>query len=292
MALWQARHVISLLEREHRGIEFRIVEISTRGDRDRQTPLVQAGGVGMFVKGLEIALLDGQIDVAVHSLKDMPSLVAPDLAIAAVPRRADPRDTIVSASGAMLMSLPARSRIGTGSPRRRAQILALRPDVGVVGIRGNVETRLGKLREGTYDAVVLAAAGLVRLGRQDAITEWLAPERMLPAAGQGALGVEVRAADEQTRVVAASANHPPSWAAAQAERGFMAHLGAGCHVPAAAYAVEDRSQLWLRGLVASRDGRTVIRAEGRGTMEEAQALGRLVAEDLLKRGGGVLLRPD
>lgn len=292
LALWQARHVIGLLEPEHPGIEFRIVEVSTRGDRDRETPLDQAGGVGVFVKGLEIALLDGQIDAAVHSLKDLPSRVPPDLALAAVPRRADPRDTLISAEGRTLMELPAGSRIGTGSPRRQAQILALRPDLEVVGIRGNVDTRLRKVGRGSYDAVVLAAAGLVRLGRQDAITEWLAPEMMLPAAGQGALAVEVRAGDEPTRAIAARANHQSSWAAALAERGFMAHLGAGCHVPAAAYALMDGGELWLRGLVASRDGRRVIRAERPGGLHEAQSLGGLVADDLLERGGGELLGRD
>ncbi len=292
MALWQARHIISLLEPEHRGVEFRIVEISTRGDRDRETPLDQAGGVGMFVKGLEMALLDGHIDVAVHSLKDVPSRMAPNLALAAVPPRADPRDTIVSARGAKLMALPAGSRIGTGSPRRQAQILMLRPDLEVVGIRGNVDTRLRKVGQALYDAVVLAAAGLVRLGRRDAITEWLPPELMLPAAGQGALAVEVRADDGRMRATAATANHPASWAAAQAERGFMAHLAAGCHVPAAAYALVDRGQLWLRGLVSSRDGRIVIRAEGHSALPDARRLGRRVADDLLERGGGPLVKPD
>lgn len=292
LALWQARHVIGLLACEHPEIEFRIVEVSTRGDRDRETPLDQGGRVGMFVKGLEIALLEGQIDMAVHSLKDMPSRLPPDLALAAVPRRADPRDTLVSPSGTTLMELPAGSRIGTGSPRRQAQILALRPDLEVVGIRGNVDTRLQKAGGGSYDAVVLAAAGLVRLGRQDAITEWFAPEMMLPAAGQGALAVEVRADDEPTRAIASGATHQRSWAAAQAERGFMAHLGAGCHVPAAAYALVDQGQLWLRGLVARRDGRRMIRAERRGGLNEARTLGGLVADDVVERGGGELLGRD
>jgi hydroxymethylbilane synthase len=291
LALSQARHIIALLERHHPGVDFRIVEVSTRGDRDRETPLHRAGGVGLFVKGLEVALLDDEIDLAVHSLKDMPSRVPPDLALAAVPRRADPRDTLVSAAGGTLMDLPPGAWVGTGSPRRRAQILALRPDLQVVGIRGNVDTRLRKLFAGDYDAVVLAAAGLIRLGREGAVTEWLSPQVLLPAAGQGALAVEIRADDEETRALAAAANHQAAWAAARAERSFMARLGAGCHVPAAAYAVVegDEGRLWLRGLVASHDGQTMIRAERRGAMDAADGLGRAVAEDLLQRGAGELL---
>jgi hydroxymethylbilane synthase len=245
--------------------------------------------VGLFVKALEIELLDGRIDLAVHSLKDMPSRVPPNLALAAVPERVDPRDTLVSATGTTLMNLPPGARIGTGSPRRRAQILALRPDLVVAGIRGNVDTRLRKVAEGEYDAVVLAAAGLIRLGREEAITEHLSPRLMLPAAGQGALGVEIRAADGAMRALVASANHRPSWAAAQAERGFMARLGAGCHVPAAAYALAEEGELWLRGLAASHDGQTVIRGEGRCALDGADRLGPAVAEDLLERGAAELL---
>jgi hydroxymethylbilane synthase len=291
LALWQARHIIALLERDHPDVAFQIVEVSTRGDRDRETPLHRAGGVGLFVKGLEVALLNGQIDAAVHSLKDMPSRVPPDLALAAVPQRGDPRDTLVSAAGRTLMDLPGGARVGTGSPRRKAQILSLRPDVEVLGIRGNVDTRLRKVFAGDYDAVVLAAAGLIRLGREEAVTEWLSPETLLPAAGQGALAVEIRAGDEETQTLVAAANHRASRAAARAERSFMARLGAGCHVPAAAYAVVegDEGWLWLRGLVASHGGQTMIRAERRGAISAAEGLGEAVAEDLLERGAGPLL---
>jgi hydroxymethylbilane synthase len=244
----------------------------------------------LFVKELEYALLDSEIDLAVHSLKDMPSRTPPGLSLAAVPERADPRDTLVSQAGLKLNELPPGSRVGTGSPRRRAQILALRPDLEVVGIRGNVDTRLSKVKEPAYDAVVLAAAGLDRLGRKDAITEMLAPETMLPAAGQGALAVELRADDEATHALVASVNHPPSWAAVGAERAFMARLGAGCHVPAAAYAIIDESDLWLRTLVADLDGQEIIRGERRGPLGEAELLGRSVAEELLDRGAGDVLR--
>jgi hydroxymethylbilane synthase len=244
----------------------------------------------LFVKELEYALLDDQIDLAVHSLKDMPSRTPPRLSLAAVPERADPRDTLISQAGLGLSELPSGSRVGTGSPRRRAQILALRPDLEVVGIRGNVDTRLSKIEEPAYDAVVLAAAGLERLGRQNAVTEILPPETLLPAAGQGALAVELRANDTATHALVAPVNHQRSWAAAGAERAFMARLGAGCHVPAAAYAVVDDHEAWLRALVASHDGATIIRGERCGPIDEAESIGRTVAEDLLDRGAGELLR--
>ncbi|MGD2105835.1 MAG: hydroxymethylbilane synthase, partial [Anaerolineae bacterium] len=291
LALWQANRVARLLSRAHPNLRFEIVEVSTWGDRDRQTPLRLSGGVGVFVKGLEYALLDEEIDLAVHSLKDMPSRVPPHLALGAVPERGDPRDALVSAAGLTLLDLPSRSRVGTGSPRRRAQLLAVRPDLDIVGIRGNVETRLAKLGSGEYEAVVLATAGLVRLGRDSVISQVLSPETMLPAAGQGALAVEVRADDGRTQEVVASANHAASWFAAVAERGFMARLGAGCHVPAAAYALLEGNDLWVRGLAGSHDGQTVIRGERRGLPEEAEALGRAVADDLLDRGARDLLTP-
>ncbi len=290
LALWQARWVMDRLQAHHPDVRFQIVEVTTQGDRDRKTPLHRAGGVGLFVKALEVALLDDAIDLAVHSLKDMPSRVPPALALAAVPERADPRDVLVSPAGASLLELPAGARVGTGSPRRKAQLLNRRPDLEVVGIRGNVDTRLRKAEGADYDAVVLAAAGLTRLEREDAITEVLPPETLLPAAGQGALAVEIRADDEQTRTLVAPVNHPSSWAAAAAERSFMARLGAGCHVPAAAYAVIDEGDVWLRGLVASHDGQRMIRNERRGPMEQAEAVGEAVAEDLLGRGAGDLLK--
>jgi hydroxymethylbilane synthase len=290
LALWQARWLIELLTAHHPDVEFEIVEVSTRGDRDRRVPLHQAGGVGLFVKALEYALLDGEIDLAVHSLKDMPSRTTPRLSLAAIPERADPRDALVSKAGLRLSELPPGSQVGTGSPRRRAQILALRPDLEVVGIRGNVDTRLSKVKEAAYDAVVLAAAGLDRLGRRDAITEILSPETMLPAAGQGALAVELRADDEATHTLVAPVNHTPSWAAAGAERAFMARLGAGCHVPAAAYAVVDEHDIRLRALVADMDGEKIIRGERQGEIGEAELLGRRIAEELLDRGAGELLR--
>lgn len=292
LALWQARWTMDRLQAYHPEVRFLIVEIATRGDQNRKMPLQRAGGTGLFVKALEIALLNDDIDLAVHSLKDMPSRVPPELALAAVPERADPRDVLVSPSGASLLDLPVGARIGTGSPRRKAQLLNWRSDLKVVGIRGNVDTRLRKVEDPDYDAIVLAAAGLIRLEREEMITEILPPESLLPAAGQGALAVETRADDEQTRAFVAPINHTPSWAATAAERGFMAHLDAGCHVPAAAYAMIDKGELWLRGLVASHNGQTMIRGERRGPMEQAEALGRTVAKDLLKCGADNLLKRE
>lgn len=289
LALWQARRVIALLEETRPDVVCQIVEVTTRGDRDRETPLHLTGGVGFFVKGLELALLDGEIDAAVHSLKDLPSRVPPGLSLAAVPERGNPRDALVSASDARLEDLVSGARVGTGSPRRKAQLLRRRPDLRVVGIRGNVETRLEKLRGPGYDAVVLAAAGLERLSREDAVTEVLEPETMLPAAGQGSLAVEIRADDEWIGSVIKTVNHAPSWAAANGERAVMARLRAGCHVPAAAYAVVAQHRLWLRALVASHDGRAVVWGEQRGPVDDPQTVGCSVAEDLLTRGARSLL---
>lgn len=284
LALWQAQRVVALLAPLHAGRRFEIVELSTRGDRNRATPLQLIGGVGFFVKELELALLEHNIDLAVHSLKDLPSCLPPALALGAIPARGDPRDALVSATGAKLMDLPTGARVGTGSPRRRAQILALRPDLEVVPIRGNVDTRLIRFADRNYDALVLAVAGLVRLGRESAISEVFRPELMLPAAGQGALAVEVRAGDEQIRSLVRTMNDRATWAAVTAERAFMARLGGGCHVPAAAFAQPWDEQLWLRGLVSSYRGQRTIRGERYGSPEAAEAIGKALADDLLDQG--------
>ena len=289
LALWQARWTVNSLQRHHPHVCFQTVKVRTQGDRRQNVPLFQAGGVGLFVKELESALLEGRIDLAVHSLKDMPSQSPPGHAIAAVPEREDARDALVSRLGLTLARLPDGARIGTSSRRRAAQLLALRPDFQIANIRGNVDSRLRKAQSEGYDAIVLAAAGLIRLNRTGDITETLSPEMMLPAAGQGALAVEIRADDKRARALTAPLNHLPTWHATVAERGFLARLGGGCHVPIAAYAVVENGQLWLRALVASGDGRTLIAGERRGGTSEAEALGRTLAEDLLKRGVAELL---
>jgi hydroxymethylbilane synthase len=289
LALWQTEWVAQRLRALHPHVHFEITEIRTTGDRVRDRPLFRAGSVGLFVKELEAALLDEEIDVAVHSLKDMPSRVTPGLAIAAVPERADPRDALVSRLGLPLDALPSGARVGTSSRRRAAQLLALRPDLEILDIRGNVDTRLRKAEGEPYDALVLAVAGLVRLGQGERITQVFPPELMLPPAGQGALAVEIRAADQDVRSLMAPIDHRDTRRTVTAERAFMARLGGGCHVPIGAYAVVDGEQLWLRGLVSSLDGRRVLRSERRGPADTAGALGRAVAADLLDRGAGELL---
>ncbi|MCP4540210.1 MAG: hydroxymethylbilane synthase [Chloroflexi bacterium] len=289
LALWQACWVVGQLQNHHPDVSFQVVEISTRGDRVRDVPLFQAGGVGLFVKELEYALRQDEIDLAVHSLKDMPSQVPPELTLAAVPERGDPRDALVSRLKLPLMDLPDGARVGTSSRRRAAQLLALRPDFQIVNLRGNVDTRLRKAESDQYDAVVLAAAGLMRMDQDDRITETLSPEMMLPAGGQGALAVEVRSDDEQTIFLAAPLNHPPTWTTVIAERAFLARLGGGCHVPIAAYAELKGNQLWLRALVGSPDGRTLVQGERRGTASQAEMLGRALAGELLEQGAAELL---
>ena len=289
LALWQTEWVVDRLRSLHPHVRFEIVEIRTTGDRVRDRPLFQAGSVGLFVKELEAALIDGEIDVAVHSLKDMPSRVTPGLAIAAVPEREDPRDALVSRLGLTIDALPQGARVGTSSRRRAAQLLALRPDLEILDIRGNVDTRLRKAEAEPYDATVLAVAGLVRLGREGRITQVIPPEVMLPPAGQGALAVEIRADDEETHALAAALDHRETRQAVTAERAFMARLGGGCHVPIGAYAVVDQDHLWFRGLVSSIDGQIVLRGGCRGPADQPEALGSALAEDLLAKGAAELL---
>ncbi len=290
--------MVDRLQSHHPDTHFQVVQVHTKGDRVRDVPLFRAGGVGLFVKELEVALLNEEIDLAVHSLKDMPSQVPPELSIAATPERADPRDALVSRLGLPLASLPRGARVGTSSRRRAAQLLAFRPDFQIVNLRGNVDTRLRKAKGEEYDAVVLASAGLIRLDRAGRITEVLSPEVMLPAGGQGALAVQVRAADERAGSLVAPLNHLPTRTTTTAERAFLARLGGGCHVPIAAYAVLEDDQLWLRALVGSPDGRTIIRGERRGTALQAQhcpgldstgSLGQELAEELLAQGAADLL---
>jgi hydroxymethylbilane synthase len=289
LALWQTEWVVERLRALHPDVDYRITEIRTTGDRVRDRPLFQAGSVGLFVKELEAALLDGEVDLAVHSLKDMPSRVTPGLAIGAVPEREDPRDALVSRWGHTVDALPQGAQVGTSSRRRAAQLLALRPDLEILDIRGNVDTRLRKAEADPYDAIVLAVAGLKRLGKGDRITEILPPEVMLPPAGQGALAVEVRADDERTRALVAPVDHRETRRAVTAERAFMARLGGGCHVPIGAFAVVDQETLWFRGLVSSVDGQTMLRGGCRGPLTRPEDLGAALAEDLLAKGAEELL---
>ncbi len=270
------------------GHEVEIAIITTTGDRIQDRRLETVGGKGAFLKEIEEALLAREVDLAVHSLKDVPTELPAGLHLVAMLERADPRDVLLS-SGPGLRALPAGARIGTTSLRRRAQVLALRPDLAVEDLRGNVDTRIRKLREGLFDAILLARAGLVRLGREGEATEVLEPDLLLPAPGQGAIALECRTDDAATAAAVEPLHHGPTARAVGAERAFLAALHGGCNVPLGAHAIASGGALWLRGLVAREDGSAVVRGEARGT--EPATVGRSLADDLLARGAGELLRP-
>jgi hydroxymethylbilane synthase len=290
LALAQSEQVATRL-RAVLGLETELVVIRTSGDRLRDVPLSQLGGKGLFVKEIEEALLAGQADVAVHSGKDLPAALAPGLALAAFPEREDPRDALVARDpGARVAALPRGARVGTGSARRRALLLAARPDLEVVPLRGNVPTRLRKLEEEGLDAVVLACAGLARLGLADRIGERIAPELLLPAVCQGTLALEVRAGDPLARSVAAL-DDAPSTLAARAERAFLGRLGGDCNVPLAGFAdTRPGGRVRVRGLVARPDGRSVVRAERECAEGDAEKAAEEVAEEVLASGGEAILR--
>lgn len=274
------------------GVPVELVHISTEGDRSAAA-IAQLGGTGVFVTAIRRALLEGTVDVAVHSYKDLPTAPEPGLALAAVPPREDPRDALVARDGLTLGELPAGARVGTGAPRRVAQLRALGLGLDVVPIRGNVDTRMARVVPGDLDAVVLARAGLTRLGRLDAITETLDPLQVLPAPAQGALAVECRADDEATRTVLAALDDPVTRACVLAERTTLAALEAGCSAPVAAYAEvaegEDGPELYLRASVTALDGGDGVRGSVTGPADDAERLGRELAADLLDRGAAELV---
>ena len=286
LARWQAEHVESLLRA--RGHDVEIVIITTTGDRVQDRRLEAVGGKGAFLKEIEEALLAREVDLAVHSLKDVPTALPEGLHLTAMLERADARDVLLS-GGATLRTLPAGARVGTTSLRRRAQVLSLRPDLVLQDLRGNVDTRIRRLREGVFDAILLARAGLVRLGREGEATEVLDPEVILPAPGQGAIALECRVDDRDTAEAAAPLHHEETALAVIAERAFLAALQGGCNVPLGAYAVASPDGFRLRGLVAREDGSSVLRGERSGA--DPRALGESLAQELLARGAGELLQP-
>jgi hydroxymethylbilane synthase len=289
LARWQAHHVADLLRALEPGLQVELHELMTRGDKILEVPLAQVGGKGLFVKEIEDALLQGDAQIAVHSMKDLPALLAPGLVVAAIPVREDPRDALCSPRWKTLDRLPQGARIGTSSLRRSAQLKALRPDLRMEVVRGNVQTRLNKASEG-LDAVVLAYAGLRRLGLAEHATQVLSPEQMLPAVAQGALALEARADDAVTLARLAKLDDPETRWRVEAERGFLARIEGGCQVPIAGHATVSGGQVHLRALVASLDGTLVIRGERRGPVAEARALGVALAEELLARGAGDVLK--
>ena len=288
LALWQARHVATLLA--ERGIATDAKIIKTTGDKITDVALSQistaAGRKGVFTKEIEEALLDGTIDLAVHSLKDLPTELDERLAVAAIPERADPYDALV---GSTFEALPQGARVGTSSLRRAAQLRAARPDLELLDIRGNVDTRLRKLDEGQYDAILLACAGLRRLGWESRITEALDPALVTPAPGQGALGIETRADDERTRTILAALHDEASSQAVTAERTLLSALGGGCQVPLGAFAHHRDGQLHLQAVVVSQDGETRLTSEGAAPPAEAPSLGESVATILLANGAQPLV---
>lgn len=264
-------------------IEFVVVPITTDGDRHKNAPLLSMER-GMFVKEIELALLNGEIDFAVHSAKDLPSSLPDGLVLAAFTEREDPRDVLVSRLGLPFDDLPQGARLGTSSPRRTAQLKARRPDIKVLPIRGNIDTRLEKVRGDEYDGVVLAASGIIRLGRQDEITEYFSPELCLPDTGQGALAIEVRAESAATIDMLAMIDHWPTSAAVKAERAFMESVGGGCKVPVAAYAQLDGDDLAISAMAAIPDGSRVFRVHLTHTADDPISAGQRVAESLMNTG--------
>ncbi|HVO18593.1 MAG TPA: hydroxymethylbilane synthase [Anaeromyxobacter sp.] len=289
LARWQAEHVARELRAREPGLEVRLHMVTTRGDRILEVPLSQVGGKGLFVKEIEDALLSGEAEVAVHSMKDLPAELAPGLTIGAVPDREDPRDALCAPRHGALAALPVGARVGTSSLRRGAQLRALRPDLVIEMVRGNVETRLRRA-SADLDAVVLASAGLRRLGLAGNATYLFPVEELLPAVAQGALALEARAGDAATLARLRALEHAETRLAVEAERGFLARIEGGCQVPIAGHARLEGGQVWLRALVASVDGARVVRGERRGPPERARELGVALAEELLGRGADRILR--
>lgn len=284
LARWQTDFAASALHAAWPGLQIEVAVYTTQGDRELTRPLPEIGGKGLFTAEIEAALLNDNIDLAVHSFKDLPIAESEGLTIGAVLERANARDVLVSRHGLPLEELPPSPRIGTSSPRRAAQVLAVRPDARIIPIRGNVDTRLRKAATTDYDAVVLAAAGLTRLGLGAHITQQLPLDIMLPAPAQGALAIQCRVDDEATLSLLRRIHHRLTWAAVTAERAFLSGLGGGCAVPVAAYAAGDHTRLQLRGLVASLDGRQVLRVSGDGSLEEPEGLGQRLAQEAIERG--------
>jgi len=291
LAMWQAEHVRALLGVHHPKLRVELVHFTTRGDRMLDRPLPEIGGKGLFTQELEEALLAGEIDLAVHSLKDLPTDLAESFALGAILPRANPFDALISRKGCTLTTLPPGATVGTSSLRRSAQLRAHRPDLRTESLRGNVDTRLRKALdpEGPYDAIVLAAAGLDRLGRNDAISEMLDPEVMLPAPGQGALAVQCRAGDARTLEVLAPLDEPVTRLAVTAERAFLHRLDAGCRLPVSAYARLNGGDLCLTGRVSATDGARTLTVHGSAAPGEAFALGVQLADRALAQGADALL---
>ena len=289
LALWQAEHVAARLRAAHPGLAVALTPMTTQGDRVLDRPLADVGGKGLFIKELELAIAEGRADIAVHSMKDVPSDLPPGMTLAAMLPRADPRDAFVSVRYANFAELPNGARVGTSSPRRQSQLKHTRPDLELGTLRGNVDTRLRKLEEGQYDAIILAAAGLIRLGLERRITHYFEPDQFVPAVGQGVVGVECRADDPRSIALAAALNDTAAWQCCTAERGFAQRLHGSCQSPIAAFAEIRGDELQLRGMIGSPDGRDLYRGANCGPSAEAAPIGVALAERLLAAGAKELL---
>jgi hydroxymethylbilane synthase len=290
LALWQAEYVKARLEAAHENLQVELNIMKTRGDKILDVPLAKVGGKGLFVKELETALLEKRADIAVHSMKDVPMEFPEGLGLAVICEREQPTDAFVSNNFSSFDSLPQGACVGTSSLRRQCHIRNLRPDIKIDFLRGNVNTRLAKLDDGQFDAIILASAGLIRLGMGERITEQLNIEQSLPAAGQGAVGVECRVGDEETLALLSVLHHEDTSICVTAERAMNRHLNGGCQVPIAGFAVlEEGGQVFLQGMVANPDGDEMLRAELRGPIAEAEQIGIRVADDLLSQGAQAIL---
>ena len=289
LAVTQSTWVKNQIERQHPGTTVELVKIITKGDKILDVPLAKVGGKGLFVKEIEDALLDGRVDLAVHSMKDVPAELPAGLHVAIVPEREIPFDAFISVKCKSLAELPQGAVIGTSSLRRKSQLAALRPDLEIKDLRGNLDTRLKKLDEGVYDAIILAGAGLNRLGMQNRITALFSPEQMLPAIGQGALGIELREADSDLLAGLQFLHHADTAAAVAAERAFLLRLEGGCQVPIGGFATVAGGAVQLTGLIASLDGKTVFKEQLAGPIAKATEIGITLAERLLAAGGKAVL---
>lgn len=290
LAMWQAEHVARLLRQAHPGLEVELIGMSTQGDKILDTPLAKIGGKGLFVKELEQGMLEGRADIAVHSMKDVPVELPEGLHLAVIMEREDPRDAFVSNRYHRLDELPEGAVVGTSSLRRQCQLADRRPDLKIAPLRGNVNTRLRKLDDGEFDAIILATAGLKRLGFQQRITSYIETEESLPAIGQGAIGIECRSDDERVNALIRPLHDPETDCCVRAERAMNHRLMGGCQVPIAGFAVMNHDKLFMRGLVGEPDGSRIMRAEISGPTADAEALGIAVAEDLLGQGADQVLK--
>jgi hydroxymethylbilane synthase len=289
LALWQANHVRDALMARHPGLDIELLTMTTQGDKILDTPLAKVGGKGLFVKELELGILERRADMAVHSMKDVPVEFPQGLGLAAILEREDPRDALISDAFSSIDALPQGARVGTSSLRRQCQLRARRPDLEVLDLRGNVNTRLAKLNNGDYDAILLAAAGVKRMGWEDRITELLPPEQFLPAIGQGAIGIEIRVADERVSGIVSALNDAQTATRIRAERALNERLQGGCQVPIAGYSDISQGVIVLRALVGRPDGTELVQGVISGKPEDAEELGQVLADDLLSRGAKQIL---